>query len=317
VDLLSHAALLSCSDPRDKVYAFLGHPLAYPFVSRGLIKPDYQKPSSQVYLELSIVLIQHTGLRVLTTVEQTQSTILDDIPSWVTRWDVSLVMNDILRVPNTAYSASAGLIASSSFFTENKLNVQGIILDRIQQSYKIYIGQSFGIFFENSMGGEQRRLKDVLEGLQMDSSPSIYSDRVNAFCSTLCIGASVFESNTSRRAITLAMVLESRGQALKKTYTQDDEDEAWIYFNEVRGTCSNRTLVVTERGLYGLAPLITKPSDVACLICGVDVPFILRPDGEAGHFKLLGESYIHGVMEGQAKTMLARNEVFEQRIVIC
>jgi len=27
-DLLDHASLLSCSDPRDRIYAFLGHPSA-------------------------------------------------------------------------------------------------------------------------------------------------------------------------------------------------------------------------------------------------------------------------------------------------
>jgi hypothetical protein len=49
-----------------------------------LITPDYQKDPEQVYLELSKALIQQTGLRVLLTVERTQSTILMDLPSWVT-----------------------------------------------------------------------------------------------------------------------------------------------------------------------------------------------------------------------------------------
>ncbi|PMD26709.1 hypothetical protein NA56DRAFT_697947 [Hyaloscypha hepaticicola] len=69
----------------DKVYAFLGHPLAYPLTGTNLVRPDYRKTPAQVYLELSKALIQQTGLRVLTTVEHNQATILEDFPSWVTR----------------------------------------------------------------------------------------------------------------------------------------------------------------------------------------------------------------------------------------
>lgn len=318
VDLLSHAALLSCSDPRDKVYAFLGHPLAYTLIHNNLVKPDYQKSTAQVYLELSRALITHTGLRVLSTVEHTQSTILDNFPSWVTRWDVSLVMNDIFRVPNTRFSASAGLTAGSSFFAGYNLILQGIILDQVRHSYTIYIGQVSGITFENTSTGEQRALKQVLEGLNTeDGNPCMYSDRIFALCSTLCIGTSVFESDLARRAVFLAMILDSGGQAAKTTCTQQDIDDAFVYFNEVKAICMNRNLVVTERGFYGLAPLITRAGDVACVIIGVDVPFILRPHGEAGLVKLLGESYIHGVMEGQVKGMVQRKEVFEQSIVVC
>jgi Heterokaryon incompatibility protein (HET) len=318
VDLLSHAALLSCADPRDKVYAFLGHPLALPLIKNHLVKPDYQKSPAQVYLELSKALIQHTGLRVLTTVEHTRSTILEYLPSWVTRWDVSLVMNDIFRVPNTRFSASAGLTSGTSLFAGNNLILQGIILDRVRHSYAVYVGEAPSLKFRNSSTGEQRRFKEVLEGLhKVDENPSIYPDRVLAFCSTLCIGTSVFGSDLKRTSASLAMILENRGQASRGAHTQEDIDDALVCFNEIRAVCLNRTVVVTEKGFYGLAPLLTAPGDVACIIVGVDVPFILRPQGNAGALRLLGESYIHGVMEGQVKGMLERKEVFEQSVVIC
>jgi len=121
-----------------------------------------------------------------------------------------------------------------------------------------------------------------------------------------------------RRVACLAVMLENfGGQVVKTGYTQQDESDALVYLNEVKAFCTNRTLVITERGFYGLTPLITKPGDVACLVLGLDVPFILRPHGGAGLFKLLGESYIHGTMEGQIKTMITRKEVFEQTVVIC
>jgi hypothetical protein len=318
VDLLSHAALLSCSAPRDKVYAFLGHPLAYPLTGNNLVKPDYQKTPAQVYLELSRALIQHTGLRVLTTVEHSETTILEDFPSWVTRWNVSLVMNDILRVPNIRFRASAGLTARSlPSIAGNTLILQGILLDKVHRLFTIYVGEASGISFEETSTGERMSFRALLEELQNDyGSPSTYSDRVYALCTTLCSGFSAFGTDVVRHAVCLATMLENGGQGLKKTYTHDDENDALVYFSEVKAVCINRTLVVTDRGFSGLAPLLTRQGDVACVIIGVDVPFILRPYGEAGVFKLLGESYVHGAMEGQVKEMVERKEVFEQSVVI-
>jgi hypothetical protein len=55
---------------------------------------------------------------------------------------------------------------------------------------------------------------------------------------------------------------------------------------------------------------------VSCVIVEVDVPFILRPHA-AFKFKLLGESYVHGVMEGQCMGIVERKEIIEQSVVIC
>jgi len=319
VDLLSHAALLSCSDPRDKVYAFLGHPLAYPLTGNSLVRPDYRKTPAQVYLELSKALIQRTGLRVLTTVEHNQTTVLEDFPSWVTRWNVCLVMNDIYRVPNVRFWASAGLTASSSaFIAGNNLILQGVILDKVRQSSLIDISQVSGISFQNYATEERIRIDKAFGELQkVDGRPCMYSDRIHAFCMTLCSGRSVFGSDLVRRAACLATMVENGGKPVKKTFTPQEENDALVYLTEVKAVCMNRTFVVTERGFYGLAPLLTRPGDVACVFAGVDVPLILRPHGEVGPFKLLGESYIHGAMEGQVKGMIERKQVFEQRIIIC
>lgn len=319
VDLLSHAALLSCSDPRDKVYAFLGHPLGRSLITNGLVKPDYQKSSEQVFLELSQALLQVTGLRVLTTVEHTHRTILEDFPSWVTRWDVSLVMNDIFRV-GTVFFASAGLTAKPPSLAGNNLILQGIIVDKVVHSFEIYFDHQFesGIMFENTSTGERRILEQVLEGLyKVDDKSGTYSPQMLAFCSTLVVGGKNLETECARRAVCLARVLKDSNQVTKgSSYTQTDRDDGIMYFNEAKGISLSRTLVVTEKGVYGLAPLITRPGDAACVIVGVDVPFILRPQGDVGVFRLLGESYIHGTMEGQVKGMVERKEVFEQSVVI-
>jgi hypothetical protein len=62
-------------------------------------------------------------------------------------------------------------------------------------------------------------------------------------------------------------------------------------------TQSRRVFASAKRYL-GVAPLLAKSGDVICLLYGGRVPYILRPKND--HFLLVGESYIHGLMYGEA-----------------
>lgn len=138
IDLLNHGALLDCTDPRDHVYAFLGHPLARNKAGGPLVLPDYTKSVEQVYFDISCLLLRYFGLRLLSSVEHRESTIKEELPSWVVRWDVSVVMNDIARYPNL-YRATPPQWApdTSRAITGNRLELPGIILDRVCKSYCI------------------------------------------------------------------------------------------------------------------------------------------------------------------------------------
>jgi hypothetical protein len=48
----------------------------------------------------------------------------------------------------------------------------------------------------------------------------------------------------------------------------------------------------------GLGPKISKPGDVVCVLGGGMVPILLRPAN--GYFRVVDESYVHEIMEGEA-----------------
>lgn len=61
-----------------------------------------------------------------------------------------------------------------------------------------------------------------------------------------------------------------------------------------------RSLVRTSRGYLGTAPNDVKKGDVVCIFMGAAVPFILRPrDAVDGGYTLIGDGYIHGIMDGE------------------
>ncbi|KAH9484582.1 Heterokaryon incompatibility protein 6, OR allele [Psilocybe cubensis] len=62
---------------------------------------------------------------------------------------------------------------------------------------------------------------------------------------------------------------------------------------------SERSFIITERGFLGMAPDNSKPGDVVCIFQGGEVPFVLRPR-ENNQWELIGECYLHGIMEGTA-----------------
>ena len=56
----------------------------------------------------------------------------------------------------------------------------------------------------------------------------------------------------------------------------------------------------------GLAPQSVKEQDLICIIYGCSVPVVLRPvkENDKCHHVLIGECYIHGMMDGKAFRLL-------------
>ena len=80
------------------------------------------------------------------------------------------------------------------------------------------------------------------------------------------------------------------------------------FLKRVQGIVWNRLFVRSqERKLFGLGPRGTRLRDRICVLFGCSVPVILRPQidpssSEVMHYEVVGESYIYGMMDGEAIT---------------
>ena len=43
---------------------------------------------------------------------------------------------------------------------------------------------------------------------------------------------------------------------------------------------------------------MVSPGDVVAINLGFDLPIVLRPTGKA-HYQVVGEGYVHGIMDGE------------------
>jgi hypothetical protein len=75
----------------------------------------------------------------------------------------------------------------------------------------------------------------------------------------------------------------------------------------------NYDFAITRGGLMAWVPQGSRPGDVLCFFNGLDVPFSLRPTEvqESGQFYLIGDSYIHGLMRGEAKGLDVEDRWFK------
>ncbi|KAK9434829.1 Ankyrin and HET domain protein [Metarhizium brunneum] len=86
-------------------------------------------------------------------------------------------------------------------------------------------------------------------------------------------------------------------------------EDCAAYASSLGLVANKHSLCFTEDRLFGLMPLSTQENDVVVIIHGCDVPFVIRPTEREGHYRLVGECYVHGVMNGEVMFDVAKNSV--------
>jgi hypothetical protein len=66
-----------------------------------------------------------------------------------------------------------------------------------------------------------------------------------------------------------------------------------------------RRFCVSEKGYVGLVPPFAREGDIICVVLGVQTPLVFRKlkltqDQGGSRYHLVGETYIHGLMDGEA-----------------
>lgn len=87
-----------------------------------------------------------------------------------------------------------------------------------------------------------------------------------------------------------------------------DIEKLWAraqnYVLAMQDELSGWKFVVTLRGFVGLAPPAVQEGDAIAIFDGGAVPFLIRPSKKKPKaFRLVGECYVHGIMNGEAETL--------------
>ncbi|CZR59900.1 related to heterokaryon incompatibility protein het-6 [Phialocephala subalpina] len=88
----------------------------------------------------------------------------------------------------------------------------------------------------------------------------------------------------------------------------EGDHETWSRW--AASASEGRVFARTWKGYFVLGPKALEAGDVICVLFGARVPFCLRPIGK--RYLLVGECYVHGLMNGEAISLLLRDELHEK-----
>ncbi len=279
------------TDPRDKIFALLGL-----VIEPSELSADYTRSKEDVYKWLARSIIERDScLDVLSGVQGKPG---QGLSSWVPDWSQPPV-SDVLGRPggwrkifnaNNNYTSLAIFSAESSIMT-----VAGTAVDMvcaISEEYRL-----------NNLDSRSTLQIWDQEAKILDSYPTGQTVSV-AFLETL----TAFPR--SKRYEKPHMVVEMFSQSWRSRWLDEVSPldvaytssiaakEAHIFNERVIKACNGRRLFRTQKGYVGLGPKDIRNGDIVSVLLGGQVPFILRKLEDT--YILIGESYIHGIMNGEA-----------------
>lgn len=303
--LLSVTRYSKASEPRDRVYGILGMANISAPSTAARILPDYNIPVVKVYQQAIVSLLQEEDhLTFLRDCDLSARNITE--PSWVPDWST-----DRLCLPLNFYLLASGYSRSNARVTETgALEVFGICCGKVDSVKPSLIPRD----------GSSSNLTSELrsrEPANLHQECYVTGESVfEAYLKTLIAGQ-IKENFPQMPAATLQECKNSystyifSGRNLSEAEVKND-----FYLRKVRDWNKGRTFFTSEKHI-GLAPLSaqdgkfyhTPLADVLPLtfytgdhifvLLGCDTPIMLRPR-DTGRFQVVGECYVHGLMNNEA-----------------
>lgn len=331
--ILESARPLVLSDPRDRLYAFLGLPISNEEDGLGTIlklQPRYDQEFLDVYKSFAIYYIQEKQeVGLLDYVQHTQQTLDTTLPSWIPRWDIELEGGSRLYFPLWQTLTDRISSVHIPLVTGTELGVRAVILDSI-----IYVSEVMRL---PKMTLDD--ISNIWKAVAQIDIPTPYppARRLHAFTETLYGDILPVNVETFQRS-QAAYLLElhrrtSEGEAVEYHYWEEiaEGGHMSIYQSLIQLLLRGKRLFLTQRGYFGVAYDVVRGGDQCGIIFGCKTPSVLRHTGTINRYRLLGGAYITGstLQNDQGKfqrfTLLGRKEskdwieweVQEDNIILC
>jgi len=326
-DLVRETQQRQCKDPRDKIYGILGTVIENDPGFIHLVRMvDYEAVSTQVlYTEFARFYIQDQGdLRILQCCNFSLANI-EGLPTWVPDW--TTVPNGTI-LASRAYRAAGefkGIVEHDNDTSE--ISIWGVVIDKIKLlaplAYQketqallsgghlsmgakvleafaaVYLAASGSHSDLHGLEGKWLELSRVIKWHTLYISGETYAEaywrtlvgdrnpnsrfHVNDRLPREVLMSNAMDTCTSQKPIPDDFQPNEPNLEIRyKNFTSP-------YLTKIWGTTATKRFFLTERGFMGLATENAKEGDVAVVLLGGNVPFLLRENGD--HYEMVGESY--------------------------
>lgn len=323
---LHRARHMLAEDPRDHVYAFLGHfSLQSSAPSLAGIVADYSRPLEDVFCDVAIRGLTNPETLILLAANRKASnssdTRLSSLPSWVPDWRHH--PRHIMGSPETPHRACGDTKPSIRINqSDMTLHTPGIQVDTIVRRSWVINGQAFQFRrYRTTATSPVEAIWRVVIGhgnLPIDlTTPYSHSDDSSFFAlaqtmTNACIGMYRNRSYSSTPAsewLAHAVAFVTRAaESVSTSLIHEDvqqlaktsDGDAFKWSHEATLVTRYRCFAVTAKGYYVLGPEDMQEGDVVTVLHGGQTPFVLRRRGDQSGWILVGECYVHGLMNGEA-----------------
>jgi hypothetical protein len=297
------------SEPRDKVFGILG---LLPQEIREEFPPDYSRSLKDVYIDVVDYLLFTTECLdvICEAIHFPVHTDSANLPTFVPDWShipQAAALGDLFD-----FSASGTTKARFKFDERRtKLQISAIYLDTIRD-HGITVG-TLCTLSDYVMAFLHWRA--LLLG-SLDTEDDEYSLRVQeAFCVTLCLGKVpaawdnralwmracylVFATLIRERLPHLPLDRELERCLDTQVGIKPGDHRSFLqehFASRIMGRC----FCLTEEGLIGMGSGFMRRGDVVVVPLGCSTPVLLRPEGDRGEYRFVGDVYIYAYMQGKA-----------------
>ncbi|KAJ5064346.1 heterokaryon incompatibility protein-domain-containing protein [Bipolaris maydis] len=323
LNILVSTRYAQATEPKDKVYGVLG-------IADSNIVPDYSPSLSvrEVYRQACLTQLPHLKYELLSCVDHDQPL----QPSWVPDWSTPRVTEAL------GYSTKAWALYCAGGRPvngkepprmalredKNALTLTGKVFDMIISAGCVCEDAVLDIVDPKTKNRDLASYVDLaLKSKQwhkyLISGTSIYK----AFMNTLLAGRDgsgalaptidheeafslILDSTTGQTPSLPGQTISTRRRkghfTLENLKTRKPARTVEDLQTALRAALSMRRFAVTKQGYFALVPRGAQIGDEIAVFDRACVPFVLRrkSSGSAQNdFELLGESYVHGVMEGE------------------
>jgi hypothetical protein len=331
-ELLWSGWRLGATDPRDRIFAFLG--LAKDAKALG-VEPDYRKSYEEVSIDTAWRLFRQRHLDILSYSHgMRDSPITHNLPSWVPDW--SLKPKTVLSTPRFSGDVEFSASGSSSMscnaaiphinFSSRCLEILGTLVGdvtNVRECVEFYVPRVVTRNLDAVMCFmSELQVLTVPEDLEVMPTEDERKELVEAMWHIPIAQRMVRAAPEDQRP-----AYQQKSNELKEAFdvllgirqppasVSGDDDTQWrlehshSYFELMcREVNRKRAFRCNSKQPYlGFGPEEMLPGDTVSIFQGAKVPYILRRcDG--GGFKLIGEAYLYGLMHGE---IMKNNPTFE------
>ena len=309
---LIYCLRFKATDPRDKVWAVLG--LASD-ADDPVLYPNYGEPVCEVFtLSSRHMMTTSSSLRILHFAGIGWSRQIQDLPSWVSDWSAPqrlIIYGDM--ADNAGYRASASLSSIVRAGPDSKsVTLRTILIDSMHEclpqpdiALSWWLGNADKQNYRQAMVSWISQLRKVVE-----SSPHYARNGSNKDVLWRLLIA-----NTTRPGLLAGPEYCEFFESWLNVHHNSAacSKEAWKFNAAFSDAMGERVMFTTTQGLIGIGPPRIQARDLVCIIIGAQTPFLLRkstkPPGETPVYQLVGDCYVHGLMNGEGLRMGQEQDV--------